>query len=75
MDKKGTDLFIENRQAVLVEDLADCRWSSYGVRFGNCKEEWLDDDPCTLGLADSEKCGQRVMQLGLKKPLQRENRS
>ena len=31
------------------------RWSSYGVKIGNRKEELLDYDPCYLGLADSEK--------------------
>jgi hypothetical protein len=25
------------------------------VKIGNRKEEWLDDNSCTLGLADSEK--------------------
>jgi hypothetical protein len=55
VSKKGTDLFIENWQAVFVADLAACRWSSYGVRFDNREEEWLDDDPCHLGFADSEK--------------------
>jgi putative transposase len=42
-------------RAGIVADPADYRWSSYGVKIGNRKEEWLDDDPCTLGLADSEK--------------------
>ena len=42
-------------RAGIVADPADYRWSSYGDKIGNRKEEWLDDDPCYLGLADSEK--------------------
>ncbi|MCX5976954.1 MAG: transposase [Coprothermobacterota bacterium] len=42
-------------RAGIVADPADYRWSSYGVKIGNRQEEWLDDDPCYLGLADSEK--------------------
>ena len=39
----------------IVADPADYRWSSYGVKIGNRKEELLDYDPCYLGLADSEE--------------------
>ncbi|MBU2027984.1 MAG: hypothetical protein KJ814_10265 [Proteobacteria bacterium] len=42
-------------RAGIVADPADYRWSSYGVKIGNRKEELLDYDPCYLGLADSEK--------------------
>ena len=42
-------------RAGIVADPADYRWSSYGVKIGVRKEEWLDHDPCYLGLADSEK--------------------
>jgi putative transposase len=42
-------------RAGIVADPADYRWSSYGVKIGNRKEELLDYDPCYLGLAGSEK--------------------
>ncbi|MBU1184655.1 MAG: transposase, partial [Proteobacteria bacterium] len=42
-------------RAGIVADPVDYRWSSYGVKIGNRKEELLDYDPCYLGLADSEK--------------------
>jgi putative transposase len=42
-------------RAGIVADPADYRWSSYGVKIGNRKEELLDYDPCYLGLADSEE--------------------
>ena len=45
-------------RAGIVADPADYRWSSYGVKISVRKEEWLDHDPCYLGLADSE--GKRV---------------
>lgn len=41
-------------RAGIVADPADYRWSSYGAKTGSRKEEWLDDDPCYLLLADSE---------------------
>lgn len=42
MMEKGTDLFIENRQAVFVVAPASCRWSSYGVKFSNRKKNnWM----------------------------------
>jgi putative transposase len=31
------------------------RWSSYGVKIGKHKEEWLDFDPCYMGLAGTDK--------------------
>ncbi len=40
-------------RAGIVADPADYRWSSYGVKIGRRDEEWLDYDPCYLGLADS----------------------
>jgi putative transposase len=39
----------------IVADPADYRWSSYGVKIGNRKEELLNYDPCYLGLGDNEK--------------------
>ena len=42
-------------RAGIVADPADYCWSSYGVKIGKCKEEWLDYDPCYLAIADSEK--------------------
>jgi len=42
-------------RAGIVADPADYRWSSYGVKIGNRKEELLDYDSCYLGLAASEK--------------------
>ena len=42
-------------RAGLVIDPADYRWSSYGIKIGNQKREWLDYDPCYMGLAENEK--------------------
>jgi putative transposase len=42
-------------RAGLVKDPVDYRWSSYQGKIGLRKEEWLDKDPCYLGLAENEK--------------------
>jgi len=49
-------------RAGIVADPADYRWSSYGAKIGVRKEEWLDANPCYLGLADSkEECAERYI--------------
>ncbi len=42
-------------RAGIVSDPADYPWSSYGAKIGDRREEWLDADPCYLGLADREE--------------------
>ena len=42
-------------RAGIVVDPADYRWSSYGIKIGNHKREWLDYDPCYVGLAANGK--------------------
>ena len=42
-------------RAGIVADPIDYRWSSYGSKAGNKKEDWLDFDPCYLGLAGNQK--------------------
>ena len=40
------------RAGVVLDPLA-YRWSSYGSKVGEYHQEWLDDDPCYLALANS----------------------
>ena len=42
-------------RAGLVTDPIEYRWSSYRGKTGKRKEEWLDFDPCYMGLAGSKK--------------------
>ena len=42
-------------RAGIVVDPSDYRWSSYGIKIGNHEREWLDYDPCYMGLAENEK--------------------
>lgn len=42
-------------RAGIVVDPAHYRWSSYGIKIGNHKREWLDYDPCYMGLADGDR--------------------
>jgi len=42
-------------RAGIVSDPADYCWSSYGIKTGHREGEWLDHDPCYMGLADNEK--------------------
>jgi putative transposase len=42
-------------RAGIVGDPADYRWSSYGIKIGVRKEDWIDKDPCYLGLADNDR--------------------
>jgi putative transposase len=42
-------------RAGIVTDPMDYRWSSYRGKTGKHKEEWLDFDPCYMGLAGSKK--------------------
>jgi len=37
----------------MVLDPLAYRWSSYGSKVGRHPQDWLDDDPCYLALADS----------------------
>jgi len=39
----------------IVSDPGAYKWSSYRVKAGLTKQEWLDFDPCYLGLASSQK--------------------
>lgn len=40
------------RAGMVIDPLA-YRWSSYGSKVGVHRQDWLDDDPCYLALADS----------------------
>ena len=42
-------------RAGIVADPKDYRWSSYRSKIGKQKEEWLDFDPCYMGLAGNQK--------------------
>jgi putative transposase len=42
-------------RAGIVADPLDYRWSSYRSKTGKHKEEWLDFDPCYMGLAGNKK--------------------
>jgi putative transposase len=39
----------------MVANPAEYRWSSYGTKVGNENQEWLDLDPCYMGLAGTQK--------------------
>jgi putative transposase len=41
-------------RAGIVADAADYRWSSYGMKIGKDKDDWLDSDPCYIGLAENK---------------------
>lgn len=41
-------------RAGMVSDPSEYRWSSYGSKCGNNKQEWLDYDPRYLALADNQ---------------------
>ncbi len=42
-------------RAGIVGEPGGYRWSSYGRKIGSQNEDWLDFDPCYLGLAGSAK--------------------
>ncbi len=42
-------------RAGIVSDPSEYRWSSYSSKIGEKKLEWLDYDPCYMGLAGSDK--------------------
>jgi len=42
-------------RAGIVADPKDYHWSSYGSKTGIRKEDWLDFDPCYMGLAGNQK--------------------
>ena len=42
-------------RAGIVGDPGGYRWSSYGIKIGKQKGEWLDFDPCYMGLAGTGK--------------------
>jgi putative transposase len=42
-------------RAGMVANPEEYRWSSYGTKVGNENQEWLDLDPCYMGLAGTQK--------------------